>query len=452
MQQVLFRIPDPTGNFPDGFPIHGYGVMLFITFMVCIWFARRHSARAGIPKDRLWDLALWVFMWGIVGGRLVYVLQYRVPFTKFLFIWEGGLVIYGALIAGFISYWVFYLLFLKGIHFSSWRLADVAAPTIALGMALGRIGCLLNGCCYGHVASEGCPALQFPLLPAPAREALVENHGYQTAVGFGSAPRDPDGADIRTIVSKLEPGSPAEQSGLQPGDRIVAFNGQRNGGSLWLRDSDAFIRPVAQLAKDFESKGFRIVGTEEAPGRRQTLKVYAPFGDPKDFADFRQRALKLAPGADYSVIDIFSDQVMNWPRGRNELHLIVDRNGQEVDIPAFVPRTLGLHPTQLYETISMSLLLFLLLAYYPFRRHNGQVFVLLMVGYAIHRFLNEILRNDTPVEWYQMTLSQNISVLILAAALVLELWLRWTQPKRLERGVEEPTPEPEPVAEAQPAR
>jgi phosphatidylglycerol:prolipoprotein diacylglycerol transferase len=152
------------------------------------------------------------------------------------------------------------------------------------------------------------------------------------------------------------------------------------------------------------------------------------------------------------VIDIFSDQVMNWPRGRNELHLIVERNGQEVDIPAFVPRTLGLHPTQLYETISMSLLLFLLLAYYPFRRHNGQVFVLLMVGYAIHRFLNEILRNDTPVEWYQMTLSQNISVLILAAAVVLELWLRWTQPKRSECGIEEILPEPEPVAEAQHAR
>src|SRR5947209_11077754 len=174
MQQVLFRIPDPTGTFPDGLPLYGYGTMLFLTFLACAAFAGRHAYRAGIPKERLWDLAIWVFVWGIVGGRVVFMIQYKVPWRKFLNLWEAGLVIYGALIGRFIAYWVFYLLFLKQIHVSSWRLADVAAPTICIGLALGRVGCLLNGCCYGSVAGEGCPVLEFPLLTSPAREALVD--------------------------------------------------------------------------------------------------------------------------------------------------------------------------------------------------------------------------------------------------------------------------------------
>ena len=59
-----------------------------------------------------------------------------------------------------------------------------------------------------------------------------------------------------------------------------------------------------------------------------------------------------------------------------------------------VPWTLRLHPTQLYETVSMVLLFLVLSAYYPFRRHDGQVMALMMVGYSMHRYVNELLRAD----------------------------------------------------------
>ena len=105
------------------------------------------------------------------------------------------------------------------------------------------------------------------------------------------------------------------------------------------------------------------------------------------------------------------------------------------------PRTVAFFPTQLYETISMILLIFLMLAFQPFRRHDGQVFILLMVGYASHRFLNEAIRIE-PTYLFGLTLSQLISIGILVVAVVLEMILRFTSnplpkgPLPLSYGVE----------------
>src|SRR5262249_41285455 len=90
----------------------------------------------------------------------------------------------------------------------------------------------------------------------------------------------------------------------------------------------------------------------------------------------------------------------------------------------FAPKTLGLHPTQLYESISTALLLFLLLAYWPFRRHDGELFALFLMLYPLHRFLDEMLRADNEPVALGLTLSQNGSLLLFAVGLVLFLWLR----------------------------
>jgi phosphatidylglycerol:prolipoprotein diacylglycerol transferase len=107
----------------------------------------------------------------------------------------------------------------------------------------------------------------------------------------------------------------------------------------------------------------------------------------------------------------------------------VERNGETIDLPAFTPWTLKLHPTQIYESISTLLLFFLLMAYYPFRRHDGEVMVIFIIGYSIHRFLNEMLRNDTDPVAFGMTLSQNGSILFLVVGLILagQLWRKPAQ-------------------------
>jgi prolipoprotein diacylglyceryltransferase len=94
------------------------------------------------------------------------------------------------------------------------------------------------------------------------------------------------------------------------------------------------------------------------------------------------------------------------------------------------PTTIGLHPTQIYESISMALLLFCLLSYSPYKSRDGLLMVLFMFGYGVHRFLNEMLRTDTEIVAFGLTLSQNISVVVLIAATILGfiVWRRTPAP------------------------
>src|SRR5439155_17549543 len=101
--------------------------------------------------------------------------------------------------------------------------------------------------------------------------------------------------------------------------------------------------------------------------------------------------------------------------------IFVQKKKERVDLPTFRPRTLGLQPTQIYESISMALLLFLLLSFEPFKRYDGQVMGLMMIGYAAHRYVNEILRSDERPVGFE----SNVSVFLMAAGVGLIVWLWW---------------------------
>jgi phosphatidylglycerol---prolipoprotein diacylglyceryl transferase len=419
MQQVLFHIPILKETFPpDGIPIHGFGVMLFITFIVCVWVLARLATKWGtnLPKDRVQDLVIVVFLGGLVGARITYMIVEGKGWKQFLRIWEGGIVLYGGIITGMLAFLAFHRQFLKKVGVSMWKLADVAGPALALGIALGRIGCFLNGCCYGHVAPEGCPSAPFPLLTCPARDVVVDKQALQTPTGM-TVRNSAD--DVQSIVEHVEPGSAAERAGLLPGDRIVKVNGRPNGGVLVVVSEDpGAIKTATALATE---QGATIADDAEIPNRRVKLIV----DDPKKAGALKnQLNAKLLFQARVYDTDVFTDLINFWPRGHESLDLEVERNGQVRHVGPFTPRTLGLHPTQLYETVSMMLLTVFLIAFHPFRRYDGQVFTLFIVGYAIHRFLNETLRNDTEIVGIpalRMTLSQNISILMLLFALGLEI-------------------------------
>src|SRR5262245_32794307 len=220
MHQVLFTLPILKSWFPpDGIPVYGFGAMLFITFLACTLWGSRRGKAIGLAPERIQDLAIVVFVSGIIGARVLYMIQYADQFPDksivglvlaFFQIWKGGIIFYGSALGGAIGYGLFYWYVLRRLNVSGWRLADAVAPIIALGLAIGRIGCFLNGCCWGQVAvEETCPVplggAHFPLLPAHSRDQLVREKALQTSTGFTIRnTRD----DPRSIVQGVEPHSP----------------------------------------------------------------------------------------------------------------------------------------------------------------------------------------------------------------------------------------------------
>jgi phosphatidylglycerol:prolipoprotein diacylglycerol transferase len=132
--------------------IRWYGVMMALAFLAGLWTATLRAKRVNVKSDTISDVTLWLLVGGIVGARFVYVTTYwnrefaNQPFTEVFMVQHGGLVYYGGLIGATIAG----LGYLAWKKLPVWKIADILAPSIALGSVFGRIGCLLNGCCYGY--------------------------------------------------------------------------------------------------------------------------------------------------------------------------------------------------------------------------------------------------------------------------------------------------------------
>jgi phosphatidylglycerol---prolipoprotein diacylglyceryl transferase len=141
MHRVLFKI----GNFD----IYTYGVMLVTGFLLGIFFTIRRSKNSKITIDDIVDFSFYLLLGGLVGARLIYVLlhlhEYIARPIGIILLREGGLAWHGALIGGFVSFW----LFSRRRKLDLLELLDLCAPGIMLGLAVGRIGCFMNGCCLG---------------------------------------------------------------------------------------------------------------------------------------------------------------------------------------------------------------------------------------------------------------------------------------------------------------
>ena len=140
----LFRIPGL------GIPVATYGLLLAIGFMLALWIAARLAERDGLPKARIYDLGLYILAAALVGAKLLMIVTeydseggWRRVFS-FDFLRSGG-VFYGGFIAA-----VAVSVFLMHRYKLPWRkTADAFAPGIALGHAIGRLGCFSAGCCWG---------------------------------------------------------------------------------------------------------------------------------------------------------------------------------------------------------------------------------------------------------------------------------------------------------------
>jgi phosphatidylglycerol:prolipoprotein diacylglycerol transferase len=262
MRQVLFTIP-----IFGGVKVFGYGAMLVLAFVSSSWLAWWRARRERLDPEVIADMAFWIFLSGLVGARLFYCVQYWGRDINSLWeafqYWRGGIVYYGGVIGGAVAFFIY-----RWRHpFPLRPFLDVLAPSIAVGTLFGRLGCFLNGCCFGDTCSLPW-AVEFPANSPP-----------------------------------------------------------------WVYQRDTGLIPSNALV------------------------------------------------------------------------------------------SLPVHPTQVYSAIDALIILILLSAYYPIRRRDGAVMGLLMIVYPISRCLIEYLRNDEPVFFAGMTISQNISVLLMLGAFVYWAWI-----------------------------
>lgn len=153
----------PIAFYLGSLPIRWYGLMMATAFLAGLWTATRRARLVNVSGDVIGDVTLWLMLGGIAGARFVYVTTYwkqefaDQPFSEVFMVQHGGLVFYGGLIGASLAVCA-YLAWKK---LPVWKIADIMSPSIALGSVFGRVGCLLNGCCYGRPCDLPW-AIQFP--------------------------------------------------------------------------------------------------------------------------------------------------------------------------------------------------------------------------------------------------------------------------------------------------
>lgn len=150
MHPILFRI--------GGFTLYSYGLMLLLAFLVGIYMTERRAAKIGIDPKKVSDLGLWILIGAVVGSRLLYVALHWGEFSsdpiEIIAFWRGGLaglMLFGGFLGGFLAG----LLYVKKQKLPLLKMMDLVAPALAFGLFLVRIGCFLNGCCFGKPFSLG---------------------------------------------------------------------------------------------------------------------------------------------------------------------------------------------------------------------------------------------------------------------------------------------------------
>jgi phosphatidylglycerol:prolipoprotein diacylglycerol transferase len=133
-----------------GFQIYWYGVLAAVAFVLGFGTAARRAPRAGISGDEIFNLAPWIIVGTVIGARALYVVSYwdkefaGQPLAK-IFNMRSGLVFYGGLIGASLAV----IVYCVRRKLKLWTIADIFAPSVALGHGIGRIGCFMTGCCWG---------------------------------------------------------------------------------------------------------------------------------------------------------------------------------------------------------------------------------------------------------------------------------------------------------------
>lgn len=387
MYPVIFKIPGLNWSIP------GFGLMMMIAFLFAIWWAAKRAEKSRANPEVILNCGFVALIAGVVGCRGMYVWHNWSQFSHhdgfmatlwaILDVSSGGLEFYG----GFILATILVPLWLVVVEKVSLRwYMDIIAPSAVVGLAFGRIGCFLNGCCYGAVCTLPW-AMAFPY------GSPVASDQFKLGLAGAAYPKE-------LIVTRAD----AITTGFVLIDRMD------------LLASDADIA-AAQKAED------------DARARLEQLQAAAPDGGKSRElaaaeADFRAKRVKFRDiRANMRKFDVSAGQIRDL---------------------AAQYRSLPVHPTQIYSAVTAGLIALLLNALYWRRKRDGQVILTLLLIEPVTRILLELIRTDNPIESSGLTISQEIGIILSVLGAVGLLVLR-RLPARSPRAVEfVPEPEPKP--------
>jgi len=256
-----------------GLPIRGYGVMLMCGVLSAMGIAMVRCEKAGLSREAFFSLATWTVVVGMLGSRVFYCVQkwdelagetVQEKLWTSLQVTEGGLVVYGSVIGGLIAiaFWS------RKNRFPLLVVADCVTPAFFIGLAFGRMGCLLNGCCYGGMCESSLPSITFPA----GSPAYMDQMASGKLFGIEAA-SEMTAAGAREIV-QVRPNSWAAENQVQAGQKLVAISEKVVDGPS---QSDAMASPVYEATVQVDSRQFQLAG-EAMPRRSSAVhpsQIYA---------------------------------------------------------------------------------------------------------------------------------------------------------------------------------
>jgi phosphatidylglycerol:prolipoprotein diacylglycerol transferase len=367
----------------------------------------RGTRKRNIPSDMMFSLVLWCVVSGLLGARVFHIVEYLPtylskpnPLSEMLLFTEGGLVVYGGLIGGMIGTAVFFW----RNRLSVLAMYDVMAPALLLGIAIGRLGCLMNGCCYGMVcdASHG---IVFPP-EAPAYYGQVfENKTFVGGLKF--APYETDDATIAGNTAALSP--PKQQRGS--GGCSCIGCGKREISKAEQERLDALPAMIAEV---------QLGSPAEQAGLKPGMIVH-------HIADEEAQGFLLNASL---LKEVLCKQTINRPNSNVTLTVKQpgDTSSQVIRFAMTPPEVLPVYPTQIMSFCGAILLCGLVLVLERFSKRDGFTAMLFLFLYSTGRFCIEFFRDDEASFMRTgLSIAQNVSIVIFTLGIIVAIYI-FTRP------------------------
>lgn len=367
-----------------GWTLKSYGFFLMVGFLSAVWLAMRRAMKVKCDPDVVLNCSFISLVVGIGGSRIFYVVHYWKesfadqpnPLLSAFNITQGGLEFLGGLVPAMIAVPLYLRLSGKSIRVYT----DILAVSTAWGLGIARLGCFLNGCCFGSVCIDAhnqpliTAAVQFPF----ASPALIRQW------------------ERRQITL------PAE---------LIDENSYR-----W--EAMPLSRDMFSMSPEAREKPFREL--ERAEEIYLEAKAKDPKGEEtKRLADRLEVKKKAAKEHESKLGTLRAAKRFMSRSDPSRASTVSELRSLAAQYPA-----LWSHPTQLYSSVAAVLLSVFLGRVFWRRKRHGMVFGLLMVTYPPARFALEIIRADNPLDTFGMTVSQAVSVamLVLGCAYLFVLY------------------------------